>query len=153
MQRRGELPTLPEIAGGEDDPSGQQPVALAWDDVFLAMRRAFSERDYGRAVDLGERFLERNPTHAPSQLFVQECRTLLEHQLLRRFGSLERVVALRAPLQALMGATMDRRTAFLLSRIDGRITLEDLIDVVPMPRADTLRLIAAAIDDGLVAIE
>lgn len=153
MPRRGELPTLPEIASVEDDASGQQPVALAWDDVFLAMRRAFGEHDYGRAVDLGERFLERNPSHAPSQLFVQECRTLLEHQLLRRFGSLERVVVLRAPLQALMGATMDRRTAFLLSRIDGRVTVEDLIDLVPMPRADTLRLIAAAIDDGLVAIE
>ncbi len=153
MPKPRELPpTLPEMNAVSDEPSGTQRIADAWDDVYSEMRAAFKERDYGRAVDLGERFLQRSPTHAASQLFVQECRTLLEHQLTRRLGSLERVVTLRAPLQALMGATLDARTAFLLSRIDGPMTIEDLLDLAPMPRADALRILVAALEDGLVAI-
>ena len=153
MSKPRELrPTLPEMNAVDDEASGTQRIADAWDDVYIEMRNAFKARDYGRAVDLGERFLQRSPTHAASQLFVQECRTLLEHQLARRLGSLDRVVTLRAPLQTLMGATLDARAAFLLSRIDGRASIEDLLDLVPMPRADALRILVTALDDGLVAI-
>lgn len=142
--------TLPEFGNIEEDFSGLQPVAEAWDDVYAEMWKSFKARDYGRAVDLGERFVETHPTHAAAKLFIEECRTLLAAQLARHLDPLERVVVPCASLSSLRTANIDPRTAFLLSQIDGRTTLEDLVDLAPMPRAEALRIIATALDGGLI---
>lgn len=145
--------TLPETLSemeAVEDTSGLQPIAEAWADVHDVMLRAFRSRDYGRAVDLGTRFVAHHPAHAEARLFVEECRTLLEHQLMHQLP-LERTVTLRAPLASL--ANLDQRTAFLFSQVDGRTTIEDLADLAPMPRSEALRIIALAIETGVLDIE
>jgi hypothetical protein len=145
--------TLPEMPAVESDESGLQPIREAWDEVFVQMRRAFGTQDYARAVDLGERFLQRHPTHAAALLFIQECRVLLEGRLARQLAPLDRVVVLRAPLATLTSSRIDPRTAFVLSQVDGFTTIEDLLDLAAVPRADALRILADALDGGLVAFE
>jgi hypothetical protein len=150
VKPRVEPESLPQMEAVDGDSSGLVPVAEAWGDVYGQMRRAFFVRDYGRAVDLGERFVESHPTHSEAKLFVEECRTLLEHQLAHQLP-LERTVVLRAPLEKLEG--LDARTAFLLSQVDGRTSIEDLADLAPMPRAEALRIIAVAIETGVLDVE
>lgn len=145
--------TLQEFGVIDEDFSGLQPVAEAWDDVYAEMWKAFKGRDYGRAVDLGERFIASHPTHAAAKLFVEECRTLLAAQLARQLDPLERVLVPCAALSALKSANIDARTAFLLSQVDGRTTLEDLVDLAPMSRAEALRIVAAALDSGLIMFD
>ena len=142
--------TLPEMDAVDGDSSGVVPIAEAWAEVYAQMKRAFFVRDYGRAVDLGERFAERHPEHADAKLFVEECRTLLEHQLSNQLP-LERAVVLTTPLAKLEG--LDAHTAFLFSQVDGRTTIEDLADLAPMPRAEALRIIAVAIEEGILDVE
>jgi hypothetical protein len=144
--------TLPEMPAVEEDRSGLQHVAEAWDDVYARMWQSFKGRDYGRAVDLGERFVASHHEHAAAKLFVEECRTLLAAQLEKRLDPLDRVLVTCAPLETLVSARIDTRTAFLLAQVDGRTTIEDLVDLAPMPRAEALRIIAAAIDGGLVEV-
>jgi hypothetical protein len=142
--------TLPEMDAVDGESSGLVAIAEAWAEVYAQMKRAFFVRDYGRAVDLGERFVERHPQHADAKLFVEECRTLLEHQLAKQLP-LERAVVLRVPLEQLEG--LDPRKAFLLSRVDGRTSIDDLADLAPMPRSEALRMIAVAIEEGLLDVE
>ena len=145
--------TLPELAAvSEEDTSGLQPIQAAWDDVFAEMRRAFAALDYARAVDLGERFVEKNPDHASARLFLQECRTLLEHRLERELMPLDRVVYARVKLAELTKSRVEPRMAFLLAQVDGQTTIEDLVDLAGMPRVDALRTLADAISRGLVAL-
>jgi hypothetical protein len=144
--------TLPEMPAVEEDQSGLQHVAEVWDHVYARMWQAFKARDYGRAVDLGARFVESHPEHSAAKLFVEECRTLLAAQLEKRLDPLDRVVIACTSLDSLVSARIDQRTAFLLSQVDGRTTIEDLVDLAPMPRAEALRIIAAAIDGGLIEI-
>jgi len=142
--------TLPEMEAVDGESSGLVAVAEAWAEVYAQMKRAFFVRDYGRAVDLGERFVLRHPQHADAKLFVEECRTLLEHQLANQLP-LERAVILHTPLEKLEG--LDTRTAFLLSQVDGRTTIDDLADLAPMPRSEALRIIAVAIEEGILDVD
>ena len=142
--------TLPEMEAVDGDSSGVVALAEAWAEVYAQMKRAFFVRDYGRAVDLGERFVERHPDHTDAKLFVVECRTLLEHQLAKQLP-LERAVVLRTPLEKIAG--LDPRKAFLLSQVDGRTSIDDLADLAPMPRSEALRIIAVAIEEGVLDVE
>jgi len=42
--------------------------------------------------------------------------------------------------------------AYLLSLLDERFSIEELIDLSPMSRTDTLRLLSVAVDQGLVGL-
>jgi DNA-binding IclR family transcriptional regulator len=41
----------------------------------------------------------------------------------------------------------------LLSRVDGGVTVEEVLDLSPLPRRDTLRLLIGMLRDGLVSAE
>ena len=45
------------------------------------------------------------------------------------------------------------RSAFLLSRIDGSMTVEDVLDVSGMPRLEALRVMALLVRRGAVVIK
>lgn len=48
------------------------------------------------------------------------------------------------------GPDLDSRSAFLLSRIDGAMTIDDLLDISGMPRRDALRVLARLVLSGTV---
>ena len=48
------------------------------------------------------------------------------------------------------GATLDPKSAFLLSRIDGMLSADDLLDVSGMPRNETLSILLNLILRGVV---
>jgi hypothetical protein len=47
---------------------------------------------------------------------------------------------------------LDPRAAFLLSRIDGSISIDDLLEVSGMPRLEAMRVLALLIRHGAVAL-
>ena len=49
--------------------------------------------------------------------------------------------------------TLEPRSAFLLSRIDGSMTVEDVLDVSGMPRLEALREMALLVRRGAVVIK
>jgi hypothetical protein len=53
-------------------------------------------------------------------------------------------------LTEMSDATLDHRAGFLLSRIDGSTTVEELLDLAPIPRLDALRLLAQCLADGTI---
>ena len=54
-------------------------------------------------------------------------------------GDLERMPQLARPLHELANAPISPRAAFLLSRIDGTLTIDELLDVSGMPRLEAYR--------------
>ena len=49
--------------------------------------------------------------------------------------------------------TLEPRSAILLSRIDGSMTIEDVLDVSGMPRLEALRVMALLVRRGAVVIK
>jgi hypothetical protein len=79
---------------------------------------------------------------------AREQQAALEAQL----GDLKRVPMLKLRMADLMKLSLDARTGFLLSRIDGRLSFEALFSVSGMSRLDTLRVLARLLDQDIIAV-
>ena len=59
----------------------------------------------------------------------------------------------RVPSHGRAMGDLEPRSAFLLSRIDGSMTVEDVLDVSGMPRLEALRVMALLVRRGAVVIK
>jgi hypothetical protein len=62
------------------------------------------------------------------------------------------VLRATADVAALAVRPLDHRAGFLLSRIDGNVSIETLLEIAAMPRFDSLRTLSALLRDGLIRI-
>ena len=87
-----------------------------------------------------------------AQLRLESSRTLLNAIFEARLGSLsQRMVVL--PPTSHKKLRVSPEQAFLLSRVDGGVTLDEAIDLSPLPRQKTLRLLVSMMRQGLIAAE
>jgi serine/threonine protein kinase len=71
-----------------------------------------------------------------------------------RLGTLsQRLVVLAPTSNVNKKMRVSPEQAFLLSRVDGGVTLEETLDLSPLPRQKTLRLLVSMMRQGLIAAE
>jgi len=87
-----------------------------------------------------------------SQARVESSRTLLNAIFEARLGKLSQRMVVLAP-SSHKKLRVSPEQAFLLSRVDGGVTLDEAIDLSPLPRQKTLRLLVSMIRQGLIAAE
>ncbi|HZS41250.1 MAG TPA: hypothetical protein VFF06_30685 [Polyangia bacterium] len=133
-----ELPPPPhDQAGGAAQPTVPPGVG----EVVEALGRG----DASRALELSERLVAQS-----GGLDDEACKpfhTLLEHVYKAAIGGLD-----RRPRHGQVTPDLDPRSAFLLSRLDGSLTIEDLLDVSGMPRLEATRILALMIARGVVLL-
>jgi serine/threonine protein kinase len=87
-----------------------------------------------------------------AQARVETSRTLLNAIFESRLGSLsQRMVVLSPTSNKKLRVSPEQ--AFLLSRVDGGVTLDEAIDLSPLTRQKTLRLLVSMMRQGLIAAE
>jgi serine/threonine-protein kinase len=140
--RFGNASTLSGKANLQDIPSalGRARQALGLGDLNLAVAYAES------ALRVAEGF-----DNAEAQLLVDSEGMLIDHIFETRIGSLEQCLTVLG-VPSSLDARVSSEQAFLLSRLDGGATVEEVLDLSPMPRRDTLRLLLGLLRDGLVAL-
>ena len=77
---------------------------------------------------------------------------MTEDALLRRLGSLEWVPTLAVDQNELRALAVAHRAAFLLSQVDGVSTIEMILDISGMPRADGLRFVIGFLEQGIIRL-
>jgi len=83
-------------------------------------------------------------------LLVDAESMLIDHIFETRIGSLrQRLSVVGAPSN--MDSRVSPEQAFLLSRLDGGASVEEVLDLSPLSRRDTLRQLLALMRDGLIA--
>ncbi len=102
----------------------------------LAYQRA-GELD--KAVAAIELALSDDPNSALGQKLIHRNRETVMAVFQAFLGNLERQPVLARPLHELSSAQISPRAAFLLSRIDGQLTVDELLDVSGMPRIEAFR--------------
>jgi hypothetical protein len=135
--------TLPGTAQLQDIPAGlvRARQALGLGDLDLALAYAESALRTAASFDTDE-----------AQRWVDSEATLIDHIFETRIGSMQqRVNVVGVPSN--LDAKVSPEQAFLISRLDGGVTVEEVLDLSPMHRRDTLRLLLALQRDGLVALE
>jgi tetratricopeptide (TPR) repeat protein len=88
------------------------------------------------AVDLA---LSEDPNSALGQKLITRNKDTIMQLFQSYLGDLDRMPQLAKPLHELSNAPISPRAAFLLSRIDGTLTIDELLDVSGMPRLEAYR--------------
>jgi hypothetical protein len=128
-------------------PSGSQPRATTGSQPRISAppsrvsgplaraEAALAAGDVNAAVDIAEQALSQAGAGAAEMAAAHK--PLLDQIYGAVLGSPERIL-----MHGNATANLDPRQAFLLSRIDGAMTVEDVLDVCGMPRGEALRLLA-----------
>lgn len=123
-------------------------------DALERARQALGLGDLNLAVSYAESALRVAETFdsAEAQLLVESESLLIDQIFETRIGSLQqRLTVIGVPSG--INAKVSPEQAFLLSRLDGGVTVEEVLDLSPLSPRDTLRMLLALQRDGLVAIE
>ena len=103
--------------------------ALAWN----------SGEELDKAVCAVDLALSEDPNSALAQKLIHRNRDTIMTVFQNYLGDLERQPQLARPLHELSSAPISPRAAFLLSRIDGTLTIDEILDVSGMPRLEAYR--------------
>lgn len=136
--------------------TGELRAAVALEDdetreCAVRMFQRFNADDHLFALDDAEALLAHNPRHALANACATECRARIErdYAALVRPNAIPSVVA--SP-ERIAAAQLDHREGFLLSLIDGCITVEVLSDVSGMEAFALLRGLAKLSRLNIIAI-
>ena len=99
------------------------------------------------AVDLA---LSEDPNSALAQKLIQRNRETIMTVFQNFLGDLERQPQLARPLHELAQTPISPRAAFLLSRIDGTLSLDEILDVSGMPRLEAYRYLCQLFLRGIL---
>ena len=67
-------------------------------------------------------------------------------------GDMNSVPLVAVPMHEISAQTLDHRTGFLLSRIDGMLTFEDILDVAGMPRMEAYQILSSLLRKGVIEV-
>ena len=126
-----------------------RPSGLLLEDRVVEL---FSSGEFESALSLATEILRTNPGAEVAREYADSCRSEIRAGLVARLSSVHHIPRLAVPLHAIPRATLDHRTGFLLSRVDGWSTLEDVLDISGMDSIDALRILCHLLDEGLIAM-
>ncbi|HEU0032867.1 MAG TPA: hypothetical protein VFQ53_19680 [Kofleriaceae bacterium] len=106
--------------------------------------------DHERAVAAIDLALSEDPNSALAQKLIHRNRDAIMAVFQSYLGDLERQPTLARPLHELGGAPISPRAAFLLSRIDGTLSLDEILDVSGMPRIEAYRYLCQLFLRGIL---
>jgi hypothetical protein len=125
-----------DVPVGEDkDDQTRRRIAALLDRAVAWSQAGDTERAVA-AVDLA---LSEDPNSALAQKLITRHRETIMSVFQGYLGDLERIPQLAKPLRELQDAPISPRAAFLLSRVDGMLTVDELLDVSGMPRLEAYR--------------
>jgi tetratricopeptide (TPR) repeat protein len=158
MRRKGEDATRADVILAFDPIDARAAQILDDIDVGAPLRESTEDRTRRRIVALFERAVEWNrvgevdravaaidlalsedPNSALAQKLIHRNRDTMMTVFQQFLGDLERQPVLAKPLHELAKAPISPRAAFLLSRVDGALSLDEILDVSGMPRLEAYR--------------
>jgi hypothetical protein len=121
-------------------------------DLVGEMEELYALDDLSGALRFAELILGREPANDQARRCAENCRKRLMGLYTSKLGSLQKI-----PVQAMKDADMrwlglDHRSGFLLSRVDGNSSVEEVLDICGMPRLEALRAIVELVERGAIKL-
>jgi hypothetical protein len=119
--------------------------------VLLERATTWGQRaDLERSVTAVDLALSEDPNSALAQKLIHRNRDTIMNAFQGFLGDLQRTPALARPLHELGSAPISPRAAFLLSRVDGTLSLDEILDVSGMPRLEAYRYLCQLFLRGIL---
>jgi hypothetical protein len=126
---------------------GPEPKA-----TMVEVKDRFDVGDFTGALALATKILEDEPEHVDAQLYADHCRDTLKQMYVSTLGGLRKIPQLAVSPDQLRWLALDHRAGFLLAQLDGRSTLEELLDVCGMPPFDAMRLLVQLLQQNVIRV-
>jgi hypothetical protein len=147
----GEVPTGVARGGALDLVDRSRPLSPP--DLVSEMEELYALDDLTGALRHAELILGRTPDNEQAQRCAANCRTRLIHLYSSKLGRLDRIVTVALGDSQLRWLGLDHRSGFLLSRIDGQSTVDELLDICGMPRLEGLKTLAYLLERGAIKLQ
>jgi hypothetical protein len=135
-----------ELVGARAQSRPPKPPAV---DV-RQVRDRFDAGDFSGALIVAEGILAEDPDNADALLYAEHCRDVLKQMYLSRLGGLRRVPNVAVGQEQLRWLSLDHRAGFLLSLVDGRSTLDEVLDMSGMSDLEALRLLVQLLQQNVI---
>jgi hypothetical protein len=116
------------------------------------MKDLYATGDFSGALEISDTLLTADPGDLEAQRFSTSCRDVLTQMLQSRVGQLDQIVQVALSPEELRWLTLDHRAGFLLSLVDGAITLEELLDITGMAKLESLRILVRLLDQRVIRL-
>lgn len=110
-------------------------------DSSREMHEAYELGDYTHALQIAESILEGSSADREASQIAQESRSVLTQMLAAKVGPLDQVMAVVVSPEEMQWLSLDHRSGFLLSLVDGQSTVDEILDISGMTRHDALKII------------
>jgi hypothetical protein len=130
----------------EVKPTGSPSITLR------AVRDRFDVGDFSGALVLAEGILEQDPESPDALLYAEHCREVLKQMYISRLGGVRRVPQVVVSPEQLRWLSLDHRAGFLLSLVDGRSSLDEVLDMSGMPDLEALRVLMQLLQQNVIKV-
>jgi hypothetical protein len=122
-------------------------------DPLAELRERYALGDFSGALAIAEGILSSDPDNVDAQRYAESCRDVLRQMYAARLGPLDQIPVVAIPTEQLRWLTLDHRSGFLLSHVDGVSTLEEILDVSGMNPLEAMRIIYDLLQQKVIALQ
>ena len=126
------------------------PLIPEREDPLVDLRDRYAVGDFTGAHEIAESILADDPNNAEALRFRESCRDILTQMYSARLGSTSQIPRIAIPTEELQWLSLDHRAGFLLSCVDGRSSVEEILDVSGMAHLDALRILYTLLQQQII---
>ncbi len=130
----------------------ERSIPPSSDPAMREISDRYATGDFSGALVLAEGILENKPDHAEALRYAGNCRDVLTQMYSARLGTLDQVVTIAIPSEQIRWLSLDHRSGFLLSLVDGTSSVEEVLDISGMPKLDALRILYTLREERVIAL-
>ncbi|HKP63716.1 MAG TPA: hypothetical protein VJV78_43580 [Polyangiales bacterium] len=146
----GDLPL--DLSGGALDLVNRSRPSQQLD-IIGEMEELYALDDLTGALRQAEFILGRFPDNEQALRCAANCRARLVQLYASKLGPMDRVITVTLETSQLRWLGLDHRSGFLLSRVDGVSTVEEVLDICGMPRLEALKTLADLLERGAIRLD
>ena len=150
-------PVPPTLAPWANPQEKTTPIAPPPASFLLNPRQQMHERfdlgDFTSALATAEALLLEDSDDDDARHVAEVCRTKLRAIYVGRLGSLDQVPTMAVAPSELRWLSLDHRSGFVLSLIDGASSIEDILDIAGMPSLEVLRTLYMLTTQNVIALQ
>jgi hypothetical protein len=132
-------------------PAGRPRTAVVADEQEL--KELLELDDFTGALEVAERLLAVHPDHRSAKQAKARCRETLEQMYRSKIGDVTAVPRVLVSPEEVIWLDLDHRSGFLLAQVDGASTFEEIIELSGMERLESLRIVAALVQKGVIGVD
>ena len=138
---------------GEDQRDPKEWEKLSAEILLQDAREAIESRDLEGALELLRAAATRDPDRIELEGFVDGVRSQLLKQYRDQVGDLQGVPTVVADKTAVMRFNLPADAGFMLSLVDGKTTVQEIVSISGMDAFDAFRILKGLLEAKIAAVE